>query len=71
MKCVLPSNQYPSFPCSGTPDGQLNPKKKIWETLKPDVRTNADRVATFKGAEFTIEGKGQVVAPTLADAQIS
>jgi len=55
----------------GTPDGQLNPKKKIWETLKPDVRTNADRVATFKGAEFTIEGKGQVVAPTLADAQIS
>jgi len=55
----------------GTPDGQLNPKKKIWETLKPDVRTNADRVATFKGAVLQIEGKGPVVAPTLADVQIS
>lgn len=55
----------------GTPDGQLNPKKKIWETLKPDVRTNASRVATYKGAPLIIEGKGQVVAPTLADCQIS
>ncbi|GFS11973.1 aminoacyl tRNA synthase complex-interacting multifunctional protein 1 [Elysia marginata] len=59
-------DEYP-----GTPDAQLNPKKKIWETLKPDVRTNADRVATYKGAALKIEGKGAVVAPTLADTQIS
>ncbi|KAK3795103.1 hypothetical protein RRG08_028304 [Elysia crispata] len=59
-------DEYP-----GTPDPQLNPKKKIWETLKPDVRTNSDRVATYKGAVFKIEGKGVVVAPTLADTQIS
>ncbi|GFN77762.1 aminoacyl tRNA synthase complex-interacting multifunctional protein 1 [Plakobranchus ocellatus] len=61
--------------CSGLvkhiPINALNPKKKIWETLKPDVRTNADRVATYKGAPLRIEGKGVVVAPTLADAQIS
>merc|ERR1719402_592431 len=55
----------------GTPDSQLNPKKKIWETLKPDVRTNADRVATYKGCPFNIQGKGQVIAPSLADSQIS
>lgn len=59
-------DEYP-----GTPDAQLNPKKKIWETLKPDVCTNADRVATYKGAVFKIEGKGVVVAPTLANTQIS
>jgi len=55
----------------GTPDALLNPKKKVWETLKPDVRTNAERVATFKGAALIVEGKGQVVAPTLSDTQIS
>ncbi|XP_059153104.1 aminoacyl tRNA synthase complex-interacting multifunctional protein 1-like [Physella acuta] len=55
----------------GTPEAQLNPKKKIWETLKPDVRTNEDRVATYKGAPFVIKGKGFVVAPTLANSQIS
>jgi len=55
----------------GSPDGQLNPKKKIWETLKPDVRTNKDRVATFKGAPLIVVGKGDVVAPTLSDVQIS
>ncbi|ESO83836.1 hypothetical protein LOTGIDRAFT_132539 [Lottia gigantea] len=55
----------------GQPDIQLNPKKKIWETLKPDVRTNQQRVATYKGSPFTIEGKGEVTAPTLADTQIS
>ena len=55
----------------GTPDALLNPKKKVWETLKPDVRTNAERVATYKGAALIVEGKGQVVAPTLSDTQIS
>ncbi|KAK6172382.1 hypothetical protein SNE40_016043 [Patella caerulea] len=55
----------------GVPDTQLNPKKKIWETLKPDVRTNNQCVAMFRGCPFTVEGKGEVKAPTLADAQIS
>lgn len=56
---------------AGTPDEQLNPKKKIWETLKPDMRTTDDRVAAFKGAHLIIPGKGPVVAPTLSNAQIS
>lgn len=53
------------------PDKQLNPKKKIWETLKPDVRTNNERIATYKGVPFKVEGKGVVTAPTLPNAQIS
>ncbi|XP_046377320.2 aminoacyl tRNA synthase complex-interacting multifunctional protein 1-like [Haliotis rufescens] len=55
----------------GVPDTQLNPKKKIWETLKPDIRTDNNKVANYKGAPFKVEGKGIVKAPTLADAQIS
>uniref|UniRef100_A0A0B7AXG1 Uncharacterized protein n=1 Tax=Arion vulgaris TaxID=1028688 RepID=A0A0B7AXG1_9EUPU len=56
---------------TGTPDEQLNPKKKIWETLKPDVKTNEDRIASFKGSHWVIPGKGVVVAPTLSNTQIS
>ena len=56
---------------SGAPDKQLNPKKKVWETLKPDIRTNAERVATYKGVPFKVEGKGIVKAPTLTNAEIS
>ncbi|XP_067663533.1 aminoacyl tRNA synthase complex-interacting multifunctional protein 1-like isoform X2 [Haliotis asinina] len=55
----------------GNPDAQLNPKKKVWETLKPDIRTDSNKVANYKGAPFKIEGKGIVKAPTLPDAQIS
>lgn len=55
---------------AGEPDALLNPKKKVWETLKPDLRTNGDRVATWKGAPLKIEGKGQIIAPSLPDVQI-
>ncbi|KAK3100721.1 hypothetical protein FSP39_024249 [Pinctada imbricata] len=54
----------------GTPDVQLNPKKKVWETLKPDLRVDANKVATYKGAPLQVEGKGAIVSPSLADVQI-
>ena len=56
---------------TGIPDAQLNPKKKIWETVKPDLVTNSDKIAVYKGSPLEIEGKGQVVAPNNANAQIS
>ena len=49
----------------------LNPKKKIWETIKPDLVTNGDKVAAYKGSPLEIKGKGQVMAPTKANTQIS
>ncbi|XP_060066818.1 aminoacyl tRNA synthase complex-interacting multifunctional protein 1-like [Ylistrum balloti] len=55
---------------SGEPDAVLNPKKKVWETLKPDLRTNSDGVATWKSAPLKVEGKGLIVAPSLRDVQI-
>ncbi|KAK7097886.1 aminoacyl tRNA synthase complex-interacting multifunctional protein 1-like isoform X2 [Littorina saxatilis] len=68
---VIPGDRVTFDGYPGTPDKQLNPKKKVWETLKPDIRTNKERVATFKGVPFKVEGKGIVKAPTLADAEIS
>lgn len=52
------------------PDPVLNPKKKIFETCAPDLKTNADKVAVYKGVPFTVPGKGVVVAQTLADVQV-
>lgn len=68
--CV-PGDQVicPQFP--GKPEPQLNPKKKIWETVKPDLKTNSKCVATFKGQVLVVNGKGEVNVPTLADAQLS
>uniref|UniRef100_A0A7N5K2R0 Aminoacyl tRNA synthetase complex interacting multifunctional protein 1 n=1 Tax=Ailuropoda melanoleuca TaxID=9646 RepID=A0A7N5K2R0_AILME len=43
---------FDAFP--GEPDKELNPKKKIWEQIQPDLFTNDECVATYKGAPFEI-----------------
>jgi len=53
------------------PDEQLNPKKKIWEQLKPDLRVDASGFATYKGAKWFVGDKGFVRAPSSVDVQIS
>lgn len=40
----------------GEPDAQLNPKKKIWETVSPDIKTNGEGIAMYKESEFRVEG---------------
>lgn len=37
----------------GNPDDVLNPKKKVFETVQPDLRTNKELVACYKGVPFT------------------
>lgn len=54
----------------GEPDGQLNPKKKIWEQVQPDLRVDTNGVPCYKGTPFTIDGKGQCKAPSMSDCQI-
>ncbi len=33
----------------GEPEEQLNPKKKVFEQIQPDLLTNAESVACYKG----------------------
>lgn len=53
----------------GTPEPQLNPKKKVFETVQPDFTTRDDLVATWKGVEWRTN-RGLVKASSIAKASI-
>jgi glutamyl-tRNA synthetase len=53
----------------GTPEPQLNPKKKVFETVQPDFTTRDDLVATWKGVEWRTM-KGLVKTPSIPKASI-
>ncbi|XP_028272658.1 aminoacyl tRNA synthase complex-interacting multifunctional protein 1a isoform X1 [Parambassis ranga] len=59
---------FQSFP--GEPDKELNPKKKVWEQVQPDLRTDDLCVATYKGAAFEVSGKGVCKAQTMNNSGI-
>ncbi|CAG5928603.1 unnamed protein product [Menidia menidia] len=59
---------FQGFP--GEPDKELNPKKKLWEQVQPDLRTDARCVATYKGAAFEVVGKGVCKAATMSQSEI-
>lgn len=42
---------FPGF--LGEPDEVLNPKKKVWETLQPELRTDSELVALFRDVPLT------------------
>lgn len=56
-------SQFLGFVCryGAEPEAQLNPKKKIFEKISPDLRTYADGVAQYKSAPF-MTSKGPVVS---------
>lgn len=52
------------------PEPQLNPKKKIFETCAPDLKTNDECIACYKGSPLIVPSKGPVVAPTLKNVNV-
>ncbi|KAM8880498.1 aminoacyl tRNA synthase complex-interacting multifunctional protein 1a isoform 2-T2 [Spinachia spinachia] len=59
---------FQGFP--GAPDKELNPKKKVWEQVQPDLRTDGQCVATYKGSAFEVAGKGVCKAQTMSHSGI-
>ncbi len=56
---------------SGIADAVLNPKKKVWETVAPDLKVSSTGVATYRGEQLIVDGgKGVITAPTLRDVAI-
>ncbi|XP_078345985.1 uncharacterized protein LOC144631429 [Oculina patagonica] len=60
---------FDGFP--GEPDRQLNPKKKVWDQVKPHLLTNDAGVACYKDVPFTVPGKGVCTSRKLFKAPIS
>ncbi|CAI2722792.1 unnamed protein product [Schistosoma spindalis] len=58
---------------SHDPDDQLNPKKKIFEQVKPDLRVNENGIAMYKNVSWTLKGSSLAVIKSLRvkDAQIA
>ncbi|XP_044262760.1 aminoacyl tRNA synthase complex-interacting multifunctional protein 1 isoform X2 [Tribolium madens] len=52
------------------PDPVMNPKKKIFETVAPDLHTDASLRACYKGVPLTVPEKGAIVAKSLANVPV-
>uniref|UniRef100_A0A8L8KBT2 Methionyl-tRNA synthetase n=1 Tax=Heligmosomoides polygyrus TaxID=6339 RepID=A0A8L8KBT2_HELPZ len=57
-------------PYTHRPDAQLNPKKKIWETVAEDLKVNADGYAVWKDCPLLVGGSTKMTAPTLRGVPI-
>ena len=55
----------------GEPDAQLNPKKKVFEGVQLDLKSDKDKVVGYKGVPFrTLTGGEVCTTTTLTDAKI-
>lgn len=54
----------------GEPDKELNPKKKVFEQVASDLKTDDNLRASYKGKALVVPNKGNVTAKTLANVQI-
>jgi len=52
------------------PEAVLNPKKKIFETVQPFLKTNDKLEATYKGNLWKVPGKGLITAQSMAHSMI-
>ncbi|CAD6191869.1 unnamed protein product [Caenorhabditis auriculariae] len=52
-------------PFEHRPDAQLNPKKKIWETVAEDLKVSRDGFAVWKENPLLVGGVSKMTAPTL------
>lgn len=52
------------------PDSVLNPKKKIFESVAPELKTNDKCIATYKGVAWTVPGKGVISTKSLVGVNI-
>ncbi|CAG9768782.1 unnamed protein product [Ceutorhynchus assimilis] len=72
---IPPANCEPGdlVHCEGytrQPDSVMNPKKKIFETVAPDLHTNDKLEACYKGKQLNVPGKGNFTAKTLKNVPV-
>uniref|UniRef100_A0A3B1JKX5 Aminoacyl tRNA synthetase complex interacting multifunctional protein 1b n=1 Tax=Astyanax mexicanus TaxID=7994 RepID=A0A3B1JKX5_ASTMX len=67
---ALPGDRVTFQNYPGGVEKELNPKRRIWERLLPDLHTDAKGVANYKGVAFEVRGKGLCRAPTINNGGI-
>lgn len=72
---IPPENAEPGdvIECEGfvrKPDTQLNPKKKIFETIAPNLKTSDSLIACYQDSALTVLGKGPIVTKSLKNVNI-
>lgn len=60
----LPAEGYPD------PEPVLNPKKKIWERIAPDLKIDEQGHTVWMGQKLEIRGKGPLLADTLKGVNV-
>ncbi|XP_072393407.1 tyrosine--tRNA ligase, cytoplasmic [Diabrotica undecimpunctata] len=54
----------------GKPDDVLNPKKKVWEKLQVDLKTNTECIAQWQGNNLVTKSGGKIRSKTMVGAPI-
>lgn len=72
---IPPENSNPGdlVFCDGynrNPDAVMNPKKKIFETVAPDLHTNDMGQACYKGTPWNVPSKGNVFSKSLKNVPV-
>ncbi|VDK52128.1 unnamed protein product [Gongylonema pulchrum] len=52
------------------PDPVLNPKKKVWEGVAPDLKVSTEGMVVYKEKPLLIDGRLPLIAPTLRDVPV-
>ncbi|XP_062871478.1 aminoacyl tRNA synthase complex-interacting multifunctional protein 1 [Trichomycterus rosablanca] len=68
--CATPGDRITFQNYPGEAEKELNPKRRVWERLLPDLRTDERGVANYKGVAFEVRGKGLCRAPTISNGGI-
>lgn len=55
---------------NGQPDDVLNPKKKVWEKLQADLKTNGECFAQWQGNNLLTKSGGKIRSKTMTGAPI-
>jgi len=70
MNCVFSSFVDVVNASTGEPDKELNPKKKVWEAVQPELCTNNHLAATYKGVPCEVQERGECRSQSMCDAAI-
>ena len=54
----------------GEPAPECNTKNKIFDLVQPDLKTNDELFATYKGKNLEIKGKGAIKSATLKNVPV-